>query len=99
MAQRKRSLSFTEVSDRVLVAMSKMDQMQRLPAIAKAADVKVKDAQEALKQLVKDRKVDQWPAIKAYKITVAGLEAAAILATRTDTRFQWTWNKRGEYVG
>lgn len=73
--------------------------MMRLKPIAKAADVKEKEAAEALGVLVKDKLVDQWPAIKAYKITPRGLESVAAIESRMDTRFQWTWNKKGEQNG
>lgn len=95
MARHKRALTFPEVQDRVLVAMSTQDPpLCRLAVIAKAADVKVKEAEEALKQLVKDGRINQWPAIKAYKINDRGLNDAAAIATRQSTSFQWTWNRR-----
>ncbi len=92
MPARRRALTFPEISDRVLVTLSTAG-LTKAPPIFKQAEVPVKDGLEALKQLVKDGKADQWPAIKAYKITVRGLEAVAAIGARTDVRFQWQWRK------
>lgn len=69
-------------------------ELERVGPIAKRADVPVKQAPEALKQLVKDGLVDQWPTIKAFKINDRGLDALAGIDSRQTQTFQWTWNKR-----
>lgn len=67
--------------------------LTRAASIASTAGVKQKEASEALKQLVTEGLIDTWPAIKAYKITTKGLEAAAAIEARPVATFQWQWRK------
>jgi hypothetical protein len=80
-----------QVDELALVALSQCTGTVSKAMVHQRCGLKPKELDESLHRLKQRKLADHWPAIAGWRITEAGLEAAAAIQSRPPAPSPWTW--------